>query len=756
MGDFNAALFLADSTASGSCMDISMREFNECVENIEVLDVQQSSLKYTWNQKPKGSDGILKKLDRIMANLGFNDVFIGSHAIFKPYRVSDHSPSVLIIPTIGVSKPKPFKFYNILTHNDQFKVVVQGEWSRQVSGFFMYRVVQKLKNLKKPFRKLLYDKGNLHANVTHLRTELNTVQTLLDADPFNTQLRKSEAACVVEFNQAVLMEERFLKQKAKVQWLKEGDSNSSYNHKAVKIRVSRSRIDVVTNVEGILFENEVVSEAFVTHYEMFLGLAGDTYGFNTVNLFKTCLNEHVALDMVRTVSKQEVKEAMFSMGDDKSPGPDAWEIVGSDVTNAICEFFTNGTLLKELNHTIIALIPKVNLHRGPNQSAFVPGRSISDNILLTQELMHNYHLDRGTPRCAFKVDIQKAYDTVDWNFVRTILHGFGFHPHIISWIMEYVTTTSYSNCINGSLHGYFHGKRGLRQGDPLSPYLFTLVMEILTLMLKRKVEESALFTYDRNCSNLDLINLCFADDLFIFSYEDVQSVTIIKAALEEFKCASGLVPSLPKSTASCMGFFGAMMTSKMAKQKLLEKWCVFLKMRADVPLRGKVSWCWRKLLQLRPIIHEFIWSKIRNGANTSLWYDRWCDLGPLSNRISTRDMFGASLNLSTQVKDILHDGSLIWPPVLLENYPLLHSYVVPINEGVLDILEWRYNGVTKAFLVNQERNWRLFKSKKRTVSHVIDCVVSSVRLKLLSCKLKKSRDGPKYATLWDLPEALFV
>ncbi|GJV62569.1 hypothetical protein Tco_1473397 [Tanacetum coccineum] len=163
--------------------------------------------------------------------------------------------------------------------------------------------------------------------------------------------------------------------------------------------------------------------------------------------------------------------------------------------------------------------------------------------------MHNYHLDRGTPRCAFKVDIQKAYDTVDWDFLRIILHGFGFHDKLVSWIMECVTTTSYSICVNGSLHGYFKGKRGLRQGDPLSPYLFTLVMEVLTLMIQRKVQETDRFTYHRYCSKMELVNLCFADDLFLFAYGDVDSASIIKEALDEFKNASGLVPSLPKSTA---------------------------------------------------------------------------------------------------------------------------------------------------------------------------------------------------------------
>ncbi|GKF32427.1 putative reverse transcriptase domain, reverse transcriptase zinc-binding domain protein, partial [Tanacetum coccineum] len=211
---------------------------------------------------------------------------------------------------------------------------------------------------------------------------------------------------------------------------------------------------------------------------------------------------------------------MFSMSNDKSPGPDGftaaffketWDIVASDVVKAVQEFFVNGNLLKELNHTIIALIPKVisptrindyhpisccnvlfkciskiisnrikgslNALISPNQSAFVPGRRISDNILLTQELMHNYHLDHGSPRCAFKVDIQKAYDTVDWGFLKVTLGAFGFHPRMITWIMECVSSTSYSICINGLLHGHFRGKRGLRQGDPLSPYLFTLIME---------------------------------------------------------------------------------------------------------------------------------------------------------------------------------------------------------------------------------------------------------------------------------------
>nr|GEY30519.1 hypothetical protein [Tanacetum cinerariifolium] len=278
---------------------------------MEMTDVQSTGLYYTWNQKPSGGHGILKKLDRIMANSEFQDRFVGAHAIFKPYRVSDHAPSILCILTMSKTKPKPFKFFNILTSHEKFLDVVKAEWDHYISGFHMYRVVKKLKNLKKPFQKLLYEKGDLHANVNRLRNDLDAIQTSLDTDPFNVALREKEANYIVEFNNAVLMEERFLKQKAKIKWLKEGDSNSAYFHKAIKSHVSRSRIDVITNSEGIFYENDMVPNAFVEHYELFLGQAGNVDYFNSNNLFKVRLNEQDALDMIRDIFDQEVKPLFF-------------------------------------------------------------------------------------------------------------------------------------------------------------------------------------------------------------------------------------------------------------------------------------------------------------------------------------------------------------------------------------------------------------------------------------------------------------
>ncbi|GKD81664.1 protein LAZ1 [Tanacetum coccineum] len=218
----------------------------------------------------------------------------------------------------------------------------------------------------------------------------------------------------------------------------------------------------------------MVPEVFVKHYEQFLGSDMECANLNVEGLFSKTIPSHIAGNM-------------------------GWDIIGDDIFNAVRDFFSNGKFYKEINHTFLALIPKVstplrvNDYRpilccnaiykcvskiltnriiegikevgSDNQSPFIPGRRITDNILITQELMHNYHRKIGPPRCAFKIDIQKAYDTVDWHFLETIHIRFGFHRTMVKWIMACMTSMSFSLSINGNVHDYFNGKRGLRQGD---------------------------------------------------------------------------------------------------------------------------------------------------------------------------------------------------------------------------------------------------------------------------------------------------
>ena len=180
-------------------------------------------------------------------------------------------------------------------------------------------------------------------------------------------------------------------------------------------------------------------------------------------------------------------------------------------------FFNSGCLLREINYTIIALVPKVpnpgSMHDyrpisccntiykciskiiaarinqciteiiSPTQSAFVQGRSIADNVLITQDLMINYHRDKGPPKCALKIDIKKAYDTIGWSCIIDILSSMGTPAYLLRCIKECITTPSFSVSVNGELAGFFARKQGLRQGDPLSPLLFIIVMEAFSKSL---------------------------------------------------------------------------------------------------------------------------------------------------------------------------------------------------------------------------------------------------------------------------------
>ncbi|KAK4383900.1 hypothetical protein Sango_3110100 [Sesamum angolense] len=204
--------------------------------------------------------------------------------------------------------------------------------------------------------------------------------------------------------------------------------------------------------------------------------------------------------LVQRVTLEEVKDAFFDIAEDKAPGPDgyssgfykaAWPVIGKEVVKAIVEFFSTGRLLKQVNTTMLALIPKVRVPNlvsdfrpisccnvlykvitkiivqrlrlvldkmiSPSQNAFVRGRSIGDNILLAQEMFTGYNRQGLPKRCALKVDLRKAYDTVEWDFLIAALQLFGFPDVFIGWIEECVTTPMFSVCINGNPHGFFKG-----------------------------------------------------------------------------------------------------------------------------------------------------------------------------------------------------------------------------------------------------------------------------------------------------------
>ena len=187
-------------------------------------------------------------------------------------------------------------------------------------------------------------------------------------------------------------------------------------------------------------------------------------------------------------------------------------MVGESVRNEVKKIFANHRVPEDLNHTLIALIPKqlgpetvshfrpislcntvykivskILVHRikpllpkliSPMQAAFLEGRRGSDNVIIAQELIYSLGNRRGKDGyMVVKIDLEKAYDRLEWSFIRMILIHFGFPENIIKLILSCVATSSNSLLFNGSKLPSFCPSRGIRQGDPISPYIFLLCME---------------------------------------------------------------------------------------------------------------------------------------------------------------------------------------------------------------------------------------------------------------------------------------
>lgn len=144
------------------------------------------------------------------------------------------------------------------------------------------------------------------------------------------------------------------------------------------------------------------------------------------------------------------------------------------------------------------------------QSFFIPGRSISDNILLAQELFRGYDRETSAPKCALKIDLHKAFNSLSWDMILAVLKKAKISRTVIKWMNACVCSTRFSFKLNGVIHGYFRGTNGLRQGDPYSPYLFALCMNILSCTLNKNPRN---FKFHWRCKKLQISHLFFVGDV---------------------------------------------------------------------------------------------------------------------------------------------------------------------------------------------------------------------------------------------------
>ncbi|GJW41995.1 zinc finger, CCHC-type containing protein [Tanacetum coccineum] len=533
--------------------------------------------------RSKGTTYVNMKFSRFK-KLGLSFLYvhqwIGTHGlsdmagifVAKQLKKSDHTQTVLHISS---SLVLPICLHNRFCN------------SAPVETNAMRNVMQKFKFFKGKIREWLKIYKSKNGGSGILKEELNRIDADIDkglASDIIINRRMKVIKSIQYLDKIHVMD---LAQKAKVKWAIEGDENSRYFHGVLNKKRSQS------NIRGIMVDDKwqdnpkVIKSEFFLHFRKRFEKPSANRILIDMNFPKT-ISIDQQTELEGAVSKEEVKKAVWDCGSDKSPGPDGfsfgfyrkfWTCIENDVFAAVNYFFTFGDIPKGCNACFIALIPKVhdaNLVKdfrpisligsiykiiakilanrlvgvlgdivNEVQSAFISDRQILDGPFILNEVIQ-WCKSKKKQSLIFKVDFEKAYDSVRWDFLDDVLKKFGFGNKWRDWIQKCLRSSRGSIIINGSPTEEFQFFKGLKQGDPLSPFLFILIMESLHLSFQ-SVVDVGLFKGIHLSPLVNLSHMFYADDaVFVGQWCDDNINTLVHV-LECFFRASGLRINMSKS-----------------------------------------------------------------------------------------------------------------------------------------------------------------------------------------------------------------
>lgn len=398
----------------------------------------------------------------------------------------------------------------------------------------------------------------------------------------------------LQMAQAYRDEDSFWKQKCRDKWNSFGDRNTKFFHASVKAARNKNGVDKLIDDLGNIHRSEASKGQVAVDY--FSNLFKSSTPLNLQDFFDgfqprvtSSMNE----ELTRVVSKEEVRRAAFAIKASSAPGADGmtglffqryWDVVGPRVTLEIQDFFKTGVFPTQWNFTQLCLIPKkipavtmkdlrpislcsvmykivskIIVTRlkpflpelvAPNQSAFVEDRLISDNILIAHEAVHGLrtHSDISKRCIAIKTDMSKHYDRVEWEYVKRLLLAMGFDRKWVQLVLFCISTVSFTVLMNGQPYGLIEPERGLRQGDPLSPFLFVLCTEGLTHMMNKAESERLIKGISFSPGGPSVHHLLFADDSLFMLEASIQQCNHMQLILKKYGELTGQIVNLDKSS----------------------------------------------------------------------------------------------------------------------------------------------------------------------------------------------------------------
>ncbi|KAK4282627.1 hypothetical protein QN277_013982 [Acacia crassicarpa] len=589
-GDFND-IRCASKKIGGSPPDLSKcQRFQAFFDRCRVEEVISTGAKFTW-QGPKWNhlDRVFKTLDRICANVQWRLNFENATTQVLPRILSDHSPLLLSARNQAQGwSDRPFRFMATWLDHPGFGKLMDDNWHTDTEIKLM--LAEFTPHLKK-WNKDIY--GNINNRKRQLSDRIANVREKREQGDC---LRLQELEEHLQRELDLTLEAEEVNKKSRHKWIEDGDRNTRYYHLKTVIRRCRNKITKLKCNSNVWIEDPYeLQELVCTFYkELFTEETQNRRRLMSNNLWPR-LDEAELLSLEAPPNDQEIWKGMCAMGPYKASGIDGypaiffqrqWNKMKIQVCDAIKRLWAYPEEIGDINSTLLVLIPKTKkpdkiaqfcpislcsvLYKlssktivsrlknvmekivSPYRVSFVPNRQIQDNIIIVQELIHSMNKMRGRKAyMAIKIDLIKAYDRVSWQFMRRTLEEIRILEALIRLIMQCVTTSRINVLWNGGKTGEFEHSRGLRQGDPLSPYLFVLAMEKLSHIITTAVNGGIWKPIRVGSGGPKISHLVFADDLMVFMEAKEEQIYTLLKCLKLFEDMSGGKMSVEKT---CMFF----------------------------------------------------------------------------------------------------------------------------------------------------------------------------------------------------------
>ncbi|XP_062114673.1 uncharacterized protein LOC133825790 [Humulus lupulus] len=586
MGNLNNVLSNRDKRGGRPYPSWLINGFQETLLECSLVDMDLVGHQFTWERGRGSYNWVEVRLDRALVSESWLSLFVNARLHNLGPSISDHAPLWL---SLDFGKRTPytyrFRFENAWARDPLCRQIVQDGWGIPHS----FSLTRKIKCCSTALAEWGRDiNGKFKHKIARFKAILKVTQARRDES--SVRYYKETQALLFE---TLSQQEIFWRQRSKQLWLQAGDLNTKYFHASANKRRRRNQVVSLKDENGLLRDWDSGLEKVMVDYFQNLFFASCTNWGRILDCVPTSISEDINLDLIKPVEPEEVKQALFQMHPDKSPGPDGfspgfyqkfWDIVGEDIVCMVQEFFTTGYFPTHLSETHIVLIPKksapdsmgdlrpialckvvykvvskVMVNRlktvltmviSETQSAFVPGRLITDNIMVAFEVMH-YLKRKGSGRDGFmalKLDMSKAYDRIEWGFLEAMMKKMGFGDHWVSLVMKCVSLVSYKIAIAGRELGPIVPSRGLRQGDPLSSYLFILCAEGFSALISKFVGDGKISGCKVAREAPVISHMLFAEDSYLFCRATMEEATHIKDILHYYQLASGQQINFLKSS----------------------------------------------------------------------------------------------------------------------------------------------------------------------------------------------------------------